>query len=245
MTTTYRRAQPVHQPLMKDTFYSDYEVESGISKRVNCLVALTVVALIVGGAALGLSIMLVMQGMESTARQETSVAMLQQRLKHLERQVGIADSSQDVMGEAPSFREHDDHPGEVSPPAGEEATIDADHPDDAEHSMAAGHPHHDLDDHAPPHVEEKPPPPVIVTGGEGNEGVPIIATHENDDSFAEVGFTLVQPPHPGHDDDDDDDDDGFGSGDCPALPRPVCPIDVSICYTIEVCPVPVCCPVHY
>ncbi|KAG7169022.1 hypothetical protein Hamer_G011719 [Homarus americanus] len=118
---------------------ADYDVESGMSKRVNCLVGFTVVSIIIGAAGLALSIMLLLQS-------------------------GIPDPTKSVIDISPAGEDGESSaenpllrgilPENLKPPAGEvdhDSTINEDKPDDG-HDHSNHHNH--LDHHVQPHPED-------------------------------------------------------------------------------------------
>ncbi|XP_042222147.1 uncharacterized protein LOC121866491 [Homarus americanus] len=229
MTTTYRKEPNFQQPLVRDIKYNDYDVESGMSKRVNCLVGFTVVSIIIGAAGLALSIMLLLQGSLLSTKEGVDVATLQQRVKLLERLSGIPDPTKSVIDISPAGEDGESSaenpllrgilPENLKPPAGEvdhDSTINEDKPDDG-HDHSNHHNH--LDHHVQPHPED----------GDNNKQKGL------------EGGDLEDPvPYNPHNDDDEDSD-REGSGDCPVYSRPACPRGISICESNDACPIPICC----
>lgn len=82
---TYRKPEAL---LSKGKVFSDFEMENGINKRIHCLTAFTVLALILALVALSLAGMLVFQTFQTAEMEATNIAALQQRVKELEHQVG-------------------------------------------------------------------------------------------------------------------------------------------------------------
>ncbi|XP_045592839.2 uncharacterized protein [Procambarus clarkii] len=220
---TYTKGNPgrhEEQPLhLRSDCYNDYEVESGMAQRVNCLVGFTVVSILLGAAALTLSVLLLFQAFEVSAREEADLAALSQRLRQLEREVGLADSTENIiyMGPAGDHVPEDTpllkaagppekmEPSEVEvePVAGEELPVNVEHPHHRNEEVTVGEEH--------PYTENN--------GGEETRHMLPPAVSDDEESELE------------------------GSGECPHYPRPVCPRNKTICNdrNAEGCPVPVCC----
>nr|XP_045592840.1 uncharacterized protein LOC123754453 isoform X2 [Procambarus clarkii] len=121
--------QPLH---LRSDCYNDYEVESGMAQRVNCLVGFTVVSILLGAAALTLSVLLLFQ-------------------------VGLADSTENIiyMGPAGDHVPEDTpllkaagppekmEPSEVEvePVAGEELPVSVEHPHHRNEEVTVGEEH--------------------------------------------------------------------------------------------------------
>ncbi|XP_045592840.2 uncharacterized protein [Procambarus clarkii] len=133
---TYTKGNPgrhEEQPLhLRSDCYNDYEVESGMAQRVNCLVGFTVVSILLGAAALTLSVLLLFQ-------------------------VGLADSTENIiyMGPAGDHVPEDTpllkaagppekmEPSEVEvePVAGEELPVNVEHPHHRNEEVTVGEEH--------------------------------------------------------------------------------------------------------
>ncbi|KAK8754025.1 hypothetical protein OTU49_008588 [Cherax quadricarinatus] len=88
--TGRHEVEPLHA---RTNWYNDFEVENGVNKRINCLVAFTVISILLAAAALTLAVLLLFQGMEKTVRDEADITSLRQQIKQLGKQAENSDSA--------------------------------------------------------------------------------------------------------------------------------------------------------
>lgn len=213
--------------------YHDFELESGINKKVNCLIAFAAVALIVAVAALSLAIMLLIQAFHTTEMEVNKLSALQERIRQLEEQIGQNDSSAKII-----------LPNNVNP----SILIDenSESPDTPEHMIVQGGVQllntsdtHQDDTESPkqePSEHTMRPPLKPTTPEESRERTEGSADGKPETPadcplyprpICPVGYVLrnTDDPcprpvcHPG-----DDEEDNEGSGEeCPEYPQPSCP----------------------
>ncbi|XP_068236539.1 uncharacterized protein [Palaemon carinicauda] len=231
--------------------YHDFELESGINKKVNCLIAFAAVALIVALAALSLAIMLLLQAFQTAEVETNKLALLQQRIKHLEEQIEQNGSNVKIL-----------LPTNLNPPIvidGKSGSNDT--PEHRATKDAASSETHIEGPEDPEQESNDGNQGLKEESNERTQGPPMKSITPEDASADDekdgtdgcisfpppscpVGYTLrnTEGPcprlvcHPG---DDDEDYDGSGE-ECPNYPQPVCPMGYVAMPSDDPCPRPVC-----